>query len=120
MTDILGTLRSSLSAVAIPLCVFAALASACGGGPAVQAPASAGSGTNSIAITTAVAAAREVPLVVDVPGSFVPDESSDVAAEGSGRVAATLVDIGDRVARGAVLVQLDSRDARLRLSLIHI
>ena len=39
MTDILGMLRSSLSAFAIPLCVFAALASACGGGPAVaEAP----------------------------------------------------------------------------------
>ncbi|HWI17412.1 MAG TPA: efflux RND transporter periplasmic adaptor subunit [Vicinamibacterales bacterium] len=116
MTDILGMLRSSPLAFLIQLCFFAALASSCGRGPAAaEVPVTAGSGTNAIAITTAVATAREVPLVVDVPGNFLPDESSDVAAEGSGRVAATPVDIGDRVARGAVLAQLDNRDAQLRL-----
>jgi multidrug efflux pump subunit AcrA (membrane-fusion protein) len=116
VTDILGMLRSSPLAFSIQLCFFAALASSCGRGPAAaEVPVTAGSGTNAIAITTAVATAREVPLVVDVPGNFLPDESSDVAAEGSGRVAATPVDIGDRVARGAVLAQLDNRDAQLRL-----
>jgi RND family efflux transporter MFP subunit len=76
---------------------------------------SAGAGANTIAVSTTVAQARQVPLAVEVPGSFMADESSDVATEGSGVVAATPVDVGDRVSRGSVLARLDERDARLRL-----
>ncbi len=95
----------------------ALLAVSCSGGDAAagKRPESAGTGTNAIAVTTDVAVARDVPLAVEVPGNFIADESSDVASEGAGMVAATPVDIGDRVSQGAVLARLDDRDARLRL-----
>ena len=48
-------------------------------------------------------------------GSFAADEESDVTSETSGQVAATPVDVGSRVARGAVVVRLDPREAELRL-----
>ncbi|HEX4914061.1 MAG TPA: efflux RND transporter periplasmic adaptor subunit [Vicinamibacterales bacterium] len=97
--------------------VAALLAASCSRGDATaeKPPESAGTGTNAISVTTTVAAAREVPLAVEVPGNFIADESSDVASESAGMVASTPVDIGDRVSRGAVLARLDDRDARLRL-----
>jgi RND family efflux transporter MFP subunit len=93
------------------------LASSCTGGNATseQVPEAAGAARNAIAVSVARAEAQGVPLVVEVPGSFIADESSDVASEGSGVVAATPVDLGDRVSRGTVLARLDERDARLRL-----
>lgn len=95
----------------------AVLAASCarGNATAEKGPEAAGTGANVIPVETAVAEARDVPLAVEVPGNFIADESSDVASEGSGMVASTPVDIGDRVSRGTVLARLDERDARLRL-----
>lgn len=48
-------------------------------------------------------------------GLFEPDRESKVSAEGQGRIAEVLVDVGSRVARGQPLVQLDNTLLRLQL-----
>jgi membrane fusion protein (multidrug efflux system) len=55
------------------------------------------------------------PIIIEATGSFQADESSDVAPESSGRVIATPVDVGQHVAKGAVLIRIQAVDANLRL-----
>lgn len=68
-----------------------------------------------VAVTTAVAVAREVPSYIQSTGSLVADETSDVAPQASGQVIATPVGVGAFVRQGAVLARLNDKDARLRL-----
>jgi multidrug efflux pump subunit AcrA (membrane-fusion protein) len=58
---------------------------------------------------------RSVEASVQVTGSFVAKETSDVAPETGGRVIQTPVDVGDFVKRGQVIARLEDRDAKLRL-----
>jgi membrane fusion protein (multidrug efflux system) len=55
------------------------------------------------------------PVIVEATGSFQADESSGVAPESSGRVLATPVDVGQHVAKGAVLIRIQAVDVNLRL-----
>lgn len=116
MSDLISSRHRSMLPV-FSVMFAAILAASCSRGNATteKAPEAAGTGSNAIAVSTAVAEARDIPLAIEVPGNFIADESSDVASEGSGMVAATPINIGDRVSRGTVLVRLDERDARLRL-----
>ncbi|MET0648427.1 MAG: efflux RND transporter periplasmic adaptor subunit [Pyrinomonadaceae bacterium] len=68
-----------------------------------------------VAVTTATAAAREVPSYVQATGSLVAEETSDVSSQASGQVVATPVDVGAFVRQGDVIARLNDRDARLRL-----
>lgn len=61
------------------------------------------------------AGAQDVSKYIEATGTFQADESTDVAAEVSGKVAQTLVNEGDFVSAGAVIVRLDAEDAALRL-----
>ncbi len=61
------------------------------------------------------AAAREVSATVQATGSFVAQDSSDVAPNEAGIIVATLVNVGDFVQPGQVIARLDDRDAVLRL-----
>ena len=107
--------RALVSAIlAVPI-VFSI---ACGGphtteakNPAPDAPA------GGAAFTVAVVPAenRSVEASVQVTGSFVAKETSDVAPETGGRVIQTPVDVGDFVKRGQVIARLEDRDAKLRL-----
>jgi multidrug efflux pump subunit AcrA (membrane-fusion protein) len=74
-----------------------------------------GSEDNPIAVSTAPAEARQVPLYVEATGSFVAEESSDLAPLTSGRITETPVEVGDYVKEGRVIARLDDRDAVLRL-----
>ena len=97
---------------------LAAGAAACGRSeaPAQAAEAeAAGTPARPIDVTAAAVVERDVPLVVQATGAFAADEVSDVAPEVSGLVAATPVDVGDRVARGAVIARLSTADPALRL-----
>ncbi|MCS7100056.1 MAG: efflux RND transporter periplasmic adaptor subunit, partial [Burkholderiaceae bacterium] len=64
-----------------------------------------------------VAPARAVHLFPerDAPASVVARNESRLAAEIAARIVAIPVDVGQRVAAGAVVVQLDDADARLAL-----
>lgn len=96
----------------LTLLTVAVATAGCGGGQ--QVPADAPPEAAAVEVSTAMAEQRDVPIVVEVTGSFIADEVSDVASEGAGKVASTPVDIGDRVTAGTVLARLDERDARLR------
>ena len=68
-----------------------------------------------VRITTAAVISREVAVFIQSSGSFVSDETSDVAPPAAGRVAATPVNVGAFVTEGQVIAQLDQSDANLRL-----
>jgi RND family efflux transporter MFP subunit len=58
---------------------------------------------------------RKLPRALEVSGTLDPDERSEVASPGSGTVIAVKVDVGSRVKKGDVLVELDGRESSLRL-----
>jgi multidrug efflux pump subunit AcrA (membrane-fusion protein) len=69
----------------------------------------------AVAVTTAEALTRDVPVYIEATGSFVADEFSDVAPLSPGRVVETPVDVGAFVEKGQVIARLDQSDAQLRL-----
>ena len=69
----------------------------------------------AIAIETAIAQTRNVPAAFLETGSFVADESSDIAPPVAGRVLSTPVDVGAFVHQGQVVCELDHRDAQFKL-----
>ena len=105
-----------IAAIGVLACTTA-FTPACGGGdtPASAAVSPAADEVAVIPVAAAAAIKREVPIVVRATGTFTPDESSDVAPQVAGQVVKTLVNVGDRVDADQPLVQLDDRDARLRL-----
>jgi multidrug efflux pump subunit AcrA (membrane-fusion protein) len=80
-----------------------------------KGPPGLGSEGNPIAVSSALAEARQIPLFTAATGSFVAEEVSNVAPPAAGRVVATPVDIGARVEKGQIIVRLDDSDATLRL-----
>ena len=69
----------------------------------------------AVRVTTVRPVTRQVSSSVQVTGSFLAEESSDVAPPAAGRVTATPVDAGDFVKEGQILAKLEDRDAQLRL-----
>lgn len=69
----------------------------------------------TIAVSTAAPVIREVAAGFEETGSFVADESSDIAPSVPGLVVATPVNVGDFVRKGQTVCELDHRDAQLRL-----
>lgn len=90
----------------------AVAAVACG---RTAAPADTTTGAPPVSVTVAPVQGVDEPVSIEATGSFLAAESSDVAPETSGRVSATLVDIGDFVKAGDVLVRVQGIDAGLRL-----
>ena len=88
---------------------------ACGGKKNEVGKTIPGADTDPIAVTSAVAQARQAPLFVEATGSFVAEESSNVAPLASGRVIETPVDVGGSVEKGQIIARLDNSDAVLRL-----
>jgi multidrug efflux pump subunit AcrA (membrane-fusion protein) len=78
--------------------------------------AAAGSaGPKTVSVTAAQSVTRTVPASFQETGTFIADESSDIAPLVAGRVVATPVNLGDFVKQGQVVCELDHRDAQLRL-----
>ncbi|HVO99677.1 MAG TPA: efflux RND transporter periplasmic adaptor subunit [Bryobacteraceae bacterium] len=97
----------------ICLLISALILPGCGSKPAAQtAPDRM---PKSVAISTATATIREVSAGFEETGSFVADESSDIAPPVPGLVVATPVNVGDFVKKGQAVCELDRRDAQLRL-----
>jgi multidrug efflux pump subunit AcrA (membrane-fusion protein) len=80
-----------------------------------ETAAAASSAPVRITVSTAQATTRNVSASISETGSFVADESSDIAPPVAGRVIATPANIGDFVKQGHVICELDHRDAQLRL-----
>lgn len=65
--------------------------------------------------TTAPAIVRNLPTYFEATGTLASDAQTDVAPTVGGKITAVNFDIGSYVQKGSVLVQLDDRDARIRL-----
>lgn len=78
-------------------------------------PAGAGEVPKRVAVPVAHATTRTVPAGFDVTGTFIGDETSDIAPLVPGRVISTPVDAGDFVREGQTIAELDHRDAQLRV-----
>jgi RND family efflux transporter MFP subunit len=100
-------------AVLVGLLMFTA---SCGGPKTTEAARNPVEETPGGAVLVSVvnAETRPVAASVQVTGSFVAKESSDVAPEQGGRVIETPVDVGDFVREGQVIARLEDRDAKLR------
>ena len=81
------------------------------GGAAAQAAPT----PEPIRVTAATVEQRTLPRTLAVTGALVGDETADVAAERDGRVARVLVERGTFVEKGAVLAELDDREAKATL-----
>ncbi len=91
---------------------LALLLTACGSKPAAEVKAAPAAPTT---VTTVVATARQVPADFEETGTFVAEESSQIAPVAPGRVLSTPVDVGAHVSKGEVICELDPRDAQLKL-----
>ena len=70
---------------------------------------------SAVSITTVTVLERPITRVLRVTGSLVADEQAEVGAETPGRITATPVERGTRVARGAVLVRISSAETAVQL-----
>jgi multidrug efflux pump subunit AcrA (membrane-fusion protein) len=100
------------------LCAFTAMLAAlllagCGKGQAVQAAAV--EAAKPVIVSTTQVSVRQVAADFQETGTFMADESSDVAPPVAGRVVSTPVNAGDHVTQGQVICELDHRDAQLKL-----
>ncbi len=71
--------------------------------------------SEKVVFETAKATVRSVPFSFQATGSFIAEESSDVAPAIGGRVSATPVEVGDYVRKGQAICVLEQREAQLRL-----
>src|SRR5947209_11155541 len=98
--------------------VLSLLTLSCGGSKAQsnskEANASVAT-TQAVEVTTAKAVTRDLPRFLEATGSLAAEEQTDVAPAVGGKVVSVSVDLGSFVQKGAVLVRLDDRDARIRL-----
>ena len=92
------------------------IAAGCGGPKTTQAARNPSPETAAGALTVSVvpAESRTVAAAVQVTGSFVSREASDVAPQAGGRVTQTPVDVGDFVRQGQIIARLEDRDSKLR------
>lgn len=74
-----------------------------------------GAGDGVITITAAPVGAREVRRLVEMVGTLNPMDEVTLSVDQPSTIAKVLVDLGDRVRAGQVLVQLDDREDRLRV-----
>jgi multidrug efflux pump subunit AcrA (membrane-fusion protein) len=66
-------------------------------------------------VTTAKSFVRQVSAAFDETGTFIADETSDIAPPVAGRILLTPVNVGAFVKQGQVICELDHRDADLKL-----
>jgi multidrug efflux pump subunit AcrA (membrane-fusion protein) len=72
-----------------------------------------------VGVTVVRAIVRQVPAGFDETGTFVAEESSDIAPPVAGRILRTPVDAGAFVRQGQVICELDHRDAELKLQQVR-
>ena len=77
------------------------------------------SAPKSFSVKTGAASIRHVAAAFDETGTFVADESSNIAPPVAGRVIRTPVDVGAFVKTGQVICELDHRDAQFRLEQVR-
>jgi RND family efflux transporter MFP subunit len=102
---------------AILIAISSLIFAACSGSKA----ANANNTNNANALPTVVetqttpAIVQNMPTYFEATGSLASDAQTDVAPAVGGKITAVNFDIGSYVQKGSVLIQLDDRDARIRL-----
>ncbi len=81
-----------------------------------KAPQMSAVTTQALRIDSARAQVKQMPIVLSETGSFIADESSDVAPAVAGRVVRTPISVGAFVKAGEVLCELDHKDAQFKLA----
>lgn len=94
------------------LAATAVLASACG---TDTANTNANNQSTIIDVTTAQAVVRPIPTYFEATGNLAGDAQTDVAPAVGGKIVAVNFDVGSYVTKGSVLLQLDDREARIRV-----
>ncbi len=107
-------LNKSLCISVFILSVFLASCSKSGGANN-SSTAQAAAAAKPVRVTTATVLTKKVPVFIQSSGSFVADETSDVAPPAAGRLVSTPVNVGAFVQEGQIIAQLDQSDAKLRL-----
>ncbi len=69
-----------------------------------------------ISVSTGKTVSQQVPSFIQTTGSFVADESSNVASKVAGKVSNVYVNVGQFVSQGTTIIRLDDIDAKLRLN----
>ncbi len=100
---------------AILIALSSLIFSACGGSKAANANANANNQPTIVEATTAQAIVQNMPTYFEATGNLASDAQTDVAPAVGGKITAVNFDIGSYVQKGSVLIQLDDRDARIRL-----
>lgn len=67
-------------------------------------------------MTTAKTESRQTPAYIQATGSFIADETSDIAPKVAGKISNVSVNVGQFVKQGAVIAKIDDKDARLQLA----
>ena len=90
--------------------------SACGNSKAENVNnTNANAAPTTVDVQTAKAVVQNIPTYFEATGNLASDAQTDVAPTVGGKILQVNFDIGSYVQKGAVLVQLDDRDARIRL-----
>src|SRR5688572_30573863 len=97
--------------VVAAVAVGVGLAPSLRGGPAEKTTGP--TGPSEVAVTVSVAALRPVTRTVDVVGTLEGFEEVNIAPKVEGRVACIHHDVGDEVAPGTPLVDIEDTDCRL-------
>jgi RND family efflux transporter MFP subunit len=112
-------IRSRLHFLTVAVGVGAALAAfgttACTDADATTPPAAAAAPA-PIAVAATAAIEQPISRFIRVTGSLTAEEQADVAAEVAGRIVATPVERGQRVAEGGELVRLSPAEAEAQLA----
>lgn len=89
---------------------------ACRGSKAENAnAANANAAPQFVDVTTTQAIVRNMPTYFEATGSLASDAQTDVAPTVGGKITAVNFDLGSYVNKGDVLIQVDNRDAQIRL-----
>jgi multidrug efflux pump subunit AcrA (membrane-fusion protein) len=96
--------------------LFVLLLAACKRPPADSKPAGDTAEQTAVpGVRFAKVVERRLPPTIVASGTLAADETSEVASPGPGVVVKVEVDVGSRVKRGDVLVQIDPRDPSLKV-----
>ena len=66
-------------------------------------------------VTSGQAVVKQIPTYFEATGNLAGDESTDVAPAIAGKIVEVNFDVGSFVTKGSVLLELDPRDAQIRL-----
>lgn len=100
--------------------VILSLGLACGkkqsGGDNQQNSNTAKTDEQTISVTTGKSEAREIPAYIQATGSLIAEETSDIAPKTAGRVVNVYANVGQFVKQGALIAQIDDKDAKQQLA----